>query len=284
VAWPEALARPKSTQDDPGCASAGAWAIEVTNRLEYAGQRSNVANALLRLGLGCTILLLGWGGPIASASPRAFFEGPAADGSGRPLLAVSCSSSRDCTAVGGLFAEHWNGRSWSFQPLSTPPGSDGAFDYLSGVSCASTRLCMAVGSERPSSDMKVDYDYSPLAELSSGSGWSDQSPAPGETPNDYLQAVSCPSSAECIAVGQGVAAVLALGWHDAGWTVQLSPVHAPGMSILEGVSCTSIRRCIAARGGSAPRSGALAIASWWNAGTAVSGRSSAHPSLPPTLP
>jgi hypothetical protein len=104
---------------------------------------------------------------------------------------------------------------------------------------------MAVGSERPAPGTTTAEDYSPLAEIARRNAWSDVSPAPSQTPNDYLQAVSCPSASECIAVGQGVAAVLALAWNGKTWTVQLSPIGAPGMSVLEGISCTSPRRCIA---------------------------------------
>lgn len=203
------------------------------------------ATAVLSLLLGCASLAFGLGSHSATASPWPSRARPAVVRGSRPLLAVSCFSARNCTAVGGLFSERWNGRRWSFHRVATPASSMTAFDYLSGISCATARACLAVGSQRPSANGSADYDYSPLAELARGNRWSDVSPAPSQTANDYLQAVSCPSASECIAVGQGVAAVLALGWNGQDWTVQLSPANAPGMSILEGVSCPTLQRCIA---------------------------------------
>jgi hypothetical protein len=54
--------------------------------------------------------------------------------------AVSCSSTRACTAVGGGDAERWNGALWSKQ--RTPDPGD---NYLYGVSCPTAHDCTATG-------------------------------------------------------------------------------------------------------------------------------------------
>jgi hypothetical protein len=201
---------------------------------------------LLCLTLSCASLALCWGGDLAMASPL-WTTGArvAAARSGRPLLGVSCSSKRACTAVGGVFAERWNGVRWSFQPVVAPAFSQPELDFLGGVSCSSGRRCLAVGLERPPVAANVHYDYSPLAEVWDGTAWSGHSPRASRTPNDYLLAVSCPSAADCIAVGQGVTSALAMGWDGRSWTLQLAPVAPPVMSILNGVSCISDAQCIA---------------------------------------
>jgi hypothetical protein len=195
---------------------------------------------------GCALLVLCSGNGVAAVSPAWRLRATSATAGGhRPLLGVSCWSARTCTAVGGLFTERWNGGRWSVHPVAVPAFSDPARDFLGGVSCATPRACVAVGTQYPPLAANVDYDYSALAEVWNGRTWSDVSPAQGQTPNGFLQAVSCPSSTECIAVGQEVASPLAMGWDGSSWTVQPGPPNPPGMSILNGVSCTSAARCTA---------------------------------------
>jgi hypothetical protein len=186
------------------------------------------------------------GGGVAAASSltgRARLPARRVD---RPLLAVSCTSARSCTAVGGLFAARLNGRRWSIQPIAPPAFSTAALDFLAGVSCPARTSCLAVGLEYPPLGANVNYDYLALAEGRHGGGaWSDQSPAPSQTLDGFLLAVSCPAVAHCIAVGQDVTSALAMGWNGSAWTVQLPPVAPPVMSVLNGVSCTSPARCVA---------------------------------------
>ena len=170
----------------------------------------------------------------------------AAAAAGRPLLAVSCSSPRACTAVGGVFAERWTGGpQWSVQPVPAPALSDPEFDFLSGVSCLTRTRCLAVGLDRPPIGANVDYDYSALAELWDGSTWSEQSPTLAETSNSFLQAVSCMSASDCVAVGQGITSPLAMGWDGSSWKVEQAPAASSAMAILNGVSCTSAASCTA---------------------------------------
>lgn len=75
------------------------------------------------------------------------------DVSAATVLGVSCSSSVDCTAVGGgdskingknvTLAEHWNGQEWGIQ--STPRESESLQNEFTDVSCEFPPVCTAVG-------------------------------------------------------------------------------------------------------------------------------------------
>jgi hypothetical protein len=197
--------------------------------------------------LGCAVIAVSsFGGNAATASSaRTIAAKAAAARAGRPLLAVSCSSARACTAVGGVFAERWNGRRWSVQNIRAPAFSEPSFDFLAGVSCAGRRACIAVGSNRPPLSANVNYDSSVLAMVWDGGSWSNRSPTVSQSRNGYLLSVSCPSASDCIAVGQRGTSVLAMRWHANRWRVELGPGASSGMSVLNGVSCTSATSCIA---------------------------------------
>jgi hypothetical protein len=72
------------------------------------------------------------------------------------LAAVSCWSSRECTAVGSYVASHvgkvlaerWNGTSWTIQPAPNPQGE---FPALNSVSCPAADACTAAGGTNPKS-------------------------------------------------------------------------------------------------------------------------------------
>lgn len=214
--------------------------------------------------LSCAGLMLGASASAAQAiGPRA-----AAARAGRPLLAVSCSSANACTAVGGVFAERWNGRRWSIQSVPTPAFSDPGLSFLGGVSCAARRACFAVGLDHPSSTVGTGYQYSALAERWDPGAWSDTSPRNSQTPNGFLLGVSCPSISDCFAVGQQGTAALAMRWQANRWQVELSRGAPAAMSVLNGVSCTSAKSCIAV-GDTAPNGSSFprALIERWNGRT-----------------
>ena len=194
----------------------------------------------------CAVLVLcaGGAGAVAASVRTVRGEAPARPGN-RPLLAVSCASARNCTAVGGLFAARWNGRRWSAQSIAVPPFSTAALDFLAGVSCPTNQVCMAVGLEYPPVGADAPYDYLALSEGRHGGSWTDDSPAPTQTFDGYLLAASCPSASHCVAVGQSVTSGLAMAWDGSGWANQLPPVASPATSVLNGVSCSSVGRCFA---------------------------------------
>lgn len=170
---------------------------------------------------------------------------------GRPgsfLNAISCSSPSACTAggntsAGEVMAERWNGTSWSIQPVPAPSGAP--LSFLTGVSCPSATACTAVGGILDSSG---NNSLGTVTEGWNGTAWTLQ-PSPGaQTPNYFLNAVSCTSASVCTAVGNTDSGLLAERWDGTTWTAQ-SPVTPSGTEgngdYLSGVSCSSPSACTA---------------------------------------
>jgi hypothetical protein len=167
---------------------------------------------------------------------------------------VSCASRTDCTAVGNYYpiggfqplalAEHWNGISWSIQPVSYPAAPTG---NLAGVSCSSPAACTAVG----------DSNGTPLVERWNGSSWTSQpAPNPSTLFGSVLTAVSCATPTDCTAVGSyNVVAnqsggetytMLVIHWTGGSWSLQPTPARSNSSGdLLYGVSCTSPTACVA---------------------------------------
>jgi hypothetical protein len=157
------------------------------------------------------------------------------------LYGISCLSATSCTAVGQGYnsasnpypvAEHWDGRSWTPQPVPSPAGP--VSSSLKAISCVSAANCTAVGTDSSGT----------LAEHWDGTAWSVQ-PAPtlpgtGAT----LNAVSCVSAVSCTAAGHYSWGALAETWNGTAWKQQ--PTARPAARItLYGVSCTLARTCTA---------------------------------------
>lgn len=115
------------------------------------------------------------------------------------IFSVACGSSSSCEAVGyiaetsGVFplAEHWNGSTWADQtvPNTTDPA-------LYGVSCPSATSCTAAGAGSGASGGVT------TAEFWNGSTWTQQTtPIPSGAKNANFQGISCPTTADCTAVG-----------------------------------------------------------------------------------
>jgi hypothetical protein len=169
--------------------------------------------------------------------------------SGSLLSGVSCTSSKACTAVGRSYnksqdevplVERWNGVSWSIQPTANVGG------LLDGVSCASPRTCTAVGVQSDD-DVQTGETAKTLAERWNGANWSLQAtPNPGGRQVTLFNAVSCPSTTVCTAVGSstdfaGTPYTLAERQHGTSWSIQTTTPQPD--SEFEGVSCPSISRC-----------------------------------------
>ncbi len=120
--------------------------------------------------------------------------------------AVSCVSATACVAVGdvvhgheGPWASVWNGKAWLSQtPPRISPGYDtDAINELDGVSCASASACLAVGAPPwrwASGNSRADFW--------DGSRWTAVGLPKNRGRVTYFHAVSCPSQATCIAVGE----------------------------------------------------------------------------------
>ncbi len=212
---------------------------------------------------------------------------------GNQLLGVSCTSGTNCTAVGSsgpvvvslaggtgrpfgakaqrlaanaltttTLAERWDGTRWRIQPTPNLAGSPNS--SLSAVTCSSRRACTAVGSA------EARTAFVPLAERWNGSRWSiEPTPRPPKAKNSELLGVSCPTSRECIAVGDydtasNVSYGFAERWNGSRWT--LAGVVRPGArAFLDSVSCSSASRCTAV-GAYEITTTTLPLAERWTAG------------------
>ncbi len=188
---------------------------------------------------------------------------------------VACTSESACTVVGSYssggskpYVARWNGSSWSLQ--SAPAPSEGtASEAMLSVSCASSSFCMAVGRAAGK----------PFAERWNGSEWTLVSaPNPMGATDATLEAVSCPTTSSCMAVGSfqnGTSKTLTERWNGSSWSVLASPNPAEGHAMLRGVSCLSSSSCIAVGSGYAtifgPSKESTLAASWngteWTAQT-----------------
>lgn len=145
-----------------------------------------------------------WNGSSWSVQSTPVNVGSVPDESWAELLAISCSSTKACAAVGEhidkagnqvTLAETWNGSKWSAEP--TPTTS--TLDQLASVSCTSATACTAVGSP---------YFTGTLAEAWNGHKWAVESTPSTGYVNSMLAGVSCPTATSCVAVGSYVKGTL----------------------------------------------------------------------------
>jgi hypothetical protein len=196
-----------------------------------------------------------WGGtswssiPPKNPSPEAYNH----------LSKVACSSTTECTAVGGYvagvgewlpLAERWNGTSWTVQTVPLPAGASDAELY--GIQCRTATFCMAVGESSGESG-------GPFAATWNGSSWSSKAIAmPENSAGGWLVDVGCIATNECVAVGQfyesgfsfGAAArPLVARWNGTSWSLETVPLPM-GSAFehwysLSNVSCASATSCTA---------------------------------------
>ena len=186
------------------------------------------------------------------------------------LTAVSCTSSRACTAAGdylngaGTFAAlagRWNGTRWTIQPIPTPRPARAFETSLTGVSCSSARACTAVGSYS-----SFTSPARTLAERWNGTRWRIQAAAnPGGGPGTFLFGVSCSSARACTAVGSaGKGVPLAERWNGRRWAIQPAPQPRGTPAELAGVSCASARACTAVGSYAGKGGQSQTLAERWN--------------------
>jgi hypothetical protein len=150
------------------------------------------------------------------------------------LYGIACPAVNDCIAVGaGPRAEKWDGTQWTRQHLpqtSALLGGYGANPFV-GVSCGSPTQCVAV------SDITAAWN---------GSSWKldDQLVNLGIAFN----AVSCASTASCLAVGVDSSLTqVSYRWNGSSWSVRrkfATPAGA-GLFGVTSVSCVAPLTCIA---------------------------------------
>jgi uncharacterized membrane protein len=131
---------------------------------------------------------------------------------------------------------------------STPALAATFASSLTGVSCPSATDCMAVGMSEADNQSSVDYT---LGEAWNGTSWTI---LPMPSPSDRgggaeLNAISCVSSTDCMAVGdtqifqakagRTVPHPLAETWNGTKWAIAATPALAHSGAMLNGVSCTA---------------------------------------------
>ena len=132
--------------------------------------------------------------------------------------------------------------SWRPVPTAPLPGGDDQANFAS-VSCVAANDCVAVGSVENQAGSQL-----PLAEVYDGVKWTASLPAlPAADGSGSLAGVSCPSAADCVAVGDatsiadGTQVELAYGFDGHAWTAQSTP--AASGEQLNAVSCVSGTLC-----------------------------------------
>lgn len=170
-------------------------------------------------------------------------------GSWNQLYGVTCSSATQCFAVGRnltssdqTLIEQWNGSSWS---IVTSPNGGTSDNFLFDVTCSSATNCFAVGYYFRG----MGFAYQTLIEQWNGSSWSVITSANTDNPYNYLNAVTCSSTANCVAVGSYYAGthggVLLERWDGSSWLIVPGGVMTTTNNQLNGVTCTSVNNCFA---------------------------------------
>ena len=198
---------------------------------------------------------------------------PAGQADGQ-LRGVSCLSVASCIAVGGdtqgqcdqpgvtcpvlPLIERWDGVSWTIETVPLPPGAAGADLYA--ISCSASTACVAVGNyvDSPVCGAGGDCPRRPVAETWDGTSWTARTlPNPAGTAKTYLYGLSCPSTSDCVTVGQFVtgnaSTAFAERWDGSRWTVERVPLPAgTSPSDLDSVACTTPDVCTAVGGFTLP--------------------------------
>jgi hypothetical protein len=186
-----------------------------------------------------------WDGSTWTIQPTAM---PTKATLGASLSQVSCVATNDCEAVGGfpdsfgrsgLWAEEWDGTSWTVQKATTP----GSLLSVTGLSCSAATSCEAVGTEM--SQIAGDPPNA-FAWGWNGTAWSFQLAA-SEAAGSTLNGVSCVAANDCEAVGfsgSGSSGGIALVevWDGSAWTEQAS-LASGAFDDLSSVSCTAASAC-----------------------------------------
>jgi lysophospholipase L1-like esterase len=132
---------------------------------------------------------------------------------------IACPTTSFCAMVDS------NGRAFTFNGSRWSAATTLSTIWLDSVSCASSKMCVAI-------------DAYGLAYVFNGKSWSAGYPT-GLIENGYLQAVSCPTSGFCMAVGGDSAA----SYSGGKWSEPV--VIAPKTASLHAVSCISATFCLA---------------------------------------
>ncbi|HWM62688.1 MAG TPA: LamG domain-containing protein, partial [Solirubrobacterales bacterium] len=180
------------------------------------------------------------------------------------LVAVSCSGSSHCAAVGESIdaegaphplAMNWNGSAWSAISVTTP--SNGYATGLSAVACPSEN-CFAAGGFIGDEGSPVTFATQPVSG-SATSAWTHVE-VPYEEGTDYAEvgSISCASATRCLASGRVDTGAgrepWALSWDGSAWEqTEVDVDDSSSVLVPAGLHCFSATKCALA-GSSLPRS------------------------------
>jgi hypothetical protein len=188
------------------------------------------------------------------------------------LRALSCTSSSMCIAVGEYLNSEskrtalsvtWNGLKW--KTLATSPPAGATASVLSGISCPSATSCEAVGTYTNTTGHQV------LLVQVWAKKWSNVPMAPPSgAENSSLEAVACPSTTSCLAVGWsqssgGGDTPLGERWNGSAWLEQ-SPGNPSSATstVLQGVACANTTNCTAVGSYATATIASSTLAEHWN--------------------
>jgi hypothetical protein len=158
---------------------------------------------------------------------------------------VTCTSARDCWAVGSAehgsrtspLAEHWDGTAWSV--VAVP--SESGFSTLNSLSCPSATDCWAAGFWESS----APPGFGTLTVHWNGTAWSKVTTPTSGPSSSELWGSACAGPGACLTVGSGTKGGLAQRWNGTSWSVSLRNGGSSPGSGLFGAACTSGSACMA---------------------------------------
>jgi len=256
----DAAANPQITLSSISCASAGNCSA-VGSYTDQAGQTSALAltETSWSWGTGQSVTLPDGAGGATPAN------GGAAYGPSSGLTSVVCKGVGDCTAVGwytaaggsiqGLLLTETAGIWQSGVPVTLPSGAAAQPNVtLNAVSCASVGNCTAVGEYEDANDNEQGLL---LTEAGGVWGVGIEAPLPSNADTSQvttLDAVSCPTSGDCMAVGsytdvngsfQGLLLTESGGVWAQGTEAAIPANAAKNQKvILSAVTCTAYETCV----------------------------------------
>jgi len=191
---------------------------------------------------------------VALAASSAWKQAAAPTGTKREdqIFSISCADSSHCWAVGFKaqgssnelsLIEAYRGSHWAVQSSPNVSNSITGFyqDQLSAIACPSTTDCWAVGEYYENSPGEI-----PLIEHYDGSAWSivtGPSNAALSFSGGTLNGISCLSSQDCWAVGEG-SDTLVEQYNGSTWSIVPSAQAGnPGTDELRAVTCSSADAC-----------------------------------------
>jgi Subtilase family len=156
---------------------------------------------------------------------------------------------------------------WSSPTVPTPWEGEG-YPSVDAIACSANDACFAVGATYFSNENQ----FKPLALKWAGTEWTAESlPIPyGPAGEGWLEDVSCPSAAFCIAVGSywngpgaGTYQPWAAKWNGSAWSLEYPPSAGFSYNYLTSISCVSATECMAIGwNGSEPYAERLTAEGW----------------------